>query len=141
MKHIIFTEEWNEACLSDAYTGYVSSISTERELYIELSGVLKFPSYFGKNWDALDELYRDFSWIEDEKIVIVHKDLSKLPLNDLSIYMEIIVNSLDFWNHYLHEPHALLYIFPKSEEKKITDIIHECMRTCLFEFHLKEEEL
>lgn len=141
MKYIIFTDELNKDCLSNTYIGYVPSVATKRELYTELSDTLRFPSYFGENWDALDELYRDFSWIEDEKIVIVHKDLSKLPLNDLRIYMQTIVNSLDFWNYYLNDPHALLYVFPKSEEKKITDIICECMQTCFFEFHLKIEDL
>ncbi|MEY8685947.1 barstar family protein [Bacteroides sp. AN502(2024)] len=141
MKHIIFTDEWNKDFFSNAYIGYVSSVATERELYTELSNILQFPSYFGKNWDALDELYRDFNWIEDEEIVIVHNDLSELSLNDLKTYIGIIVNSIDFWNHYLNDPHTLLYVFPKSEKRKIVDIIHECMQTCVFEFRLKIEDL
>lgn len=141
MKHILFTDGWNKDCLSNTYIGYIPSVATKRDLFTKLSGILQFPSYFGKNWDALDELYRDFSWIKDEEIVIVHKNLSKLPLDDLRIYMSIIVNSLDFWNHYLNDPHTLLYVFPKSEERKVVDILHECMQTCVFEFHLKIEEL
>lgn len=32
--------------------GYVPPVVTERELYTELSNILQFPSYFGKDWDA-----------------------------------------------------------------------------------------
>lgn len=141
MKHIIFTDEWKKDCLSNTYIGYIPSVATKRELFTKLSDNLQLPSYFGENWDALDELYRDFSWIEDEKIVVVHKDLSKLPLIDLRIYIGIIVDSIDFWNHYLSDPHTLIYVFPKSDERQIIEILDECMQTSTFEFHLKMEDL
>lgn len=141
MKHIIFTEEWDRDYLSNAYIGYIPSVATESELYTQLSDILQFPSYFGKNWDALDELYRDFSWIENKNIVIVHKGLAQLPLNELKIYIGIVLNSVDLWNHYLNHPHSILYVFPKSEERMIVNIIHECMDTCFFEFNLKVEDL
>lgn len=141
MKHIIFTDEWKKDCLSNTYIGYIPSVATKRELFTKLSDNLQLPSYFGENWDALDELYRDFSWIEDEKIVVLHKDLSKLPLVDLRKYIGIIVNSIDFWNHYLNDPYTLIYVFPKSDERQILEILDECMQTSTFEFHLKMEDL
>lgn len=35
-------------------------ITNKEELYAELMSKLKFSSYFGKNWDALDDMFRDF---------------------------------------------------------------------------------
>ena len=37
---------------------------------------LRLPSYFGWNWDALDECLNDLSWLSDEtRVIIVHEGL------------------------------------------------------------------
>jgi hypothetical protein len=52
-----------------------------------------FPAYFGHNWDALDELLRDFSWTDKTRIVVKHADL---PLfgndSELRTYLEILLS-------------------------------------------------
>lgn len=41
-----------------------------------LAAKLRFPRYFGQNWDALDECLGDLSWLpETQRIVIVHEGL------------------------------------------------------------------
>ena len=34
-----------------------------------------FPSYFGKNWDALYDCLTDLRWLKEKNILIVHDDL------------------------------------------------------------------
>lgn len=51
------------------------SIRSKQKLFAILSDKLRFPAYFGWNWDALEELLRDLSWLPSEPIVLVHEDL------------------------------------------------------------------
>src|ERR1051326_5511059 len=38
-------------------------IETSEQLFIALAKEMKFPDYFGNNWDALEECLRDMSWL------------------------------------------------------------------------------
>jgi len=42
----------------------------ERDLLSSLAAELRFPSYYGVNWDALDECLRDLSWLPARGYVI-----------------------------------------------------------------------
>ncbi len=68
------------------------------ELLEELAAQLRFPWYFGQNWDALDECLQDFHWMDYDRIVLVHHDL---PLQDqateMRTYLEILRDACDFW--------------------------------------------
>lgn len=66
----------------DSYIVRIPVITNKKELYAELMYKLKFPSYFGKNWDALDDLFRDFCWIENDNIVIIHEGITGLSKKD-----------------------------------------------------------
>jgi len=44
---------------------------TKESLLDAVAGVLAFPDYFGRNWDALDECLRDLTWLEASGIVLV----------------------------------------------------------------------
>jgi hypothetical protein len=53
-----------------------SGIRSKRKLLAILARRLRFPQYFGWNWDALEELLGDLSWLPaDQRIVIEHVDL------------------------------------------------------------------
>ena len=73
-------------------------IKTKEALLEILSENLKFPGYFGKNWDALTDLLLDLSWFEESTIVLVHEIL---PLDDdlthLKIYLDILKQVMFDW--------------------------------------------
>ena len=61
-----------------------------------LAAKLRFPSYFGHNWDALDECLRDLSWLADQpRVVIVHEALPFSSAGEaLAIYQSILADAV-----------------------------------------------
>jgi hypothetical protein len=43
---------------------------TAAALFDEFAAALQFPSYFGENWDALDECLADLSWLPADRYLI-----------------------------------------------------------------------
>jgi hypothetical protein len=51
-------------------------VRSKAKLLAILADKLRFPGYFGHNWDALEECLRDLSWLApDRQIALVHADL------------------------------------------------------------------
>jgi RNAse (barnase) inhibitor barstar len=61
---------------SPALTAEVpAGIRSKDALLDELDRLLRFPDYFGGNWDALWECIRDLSWLPAGPVVLRHRDL------------------------------------------------------------------
>lgn len=120
---MLFVQNPSEYRLLDSYIGYIPEVSNREDLYANLSASLCFPDYFGKNWDALCELYLDFYWIDTLNIVIIHENLSKLSFDDFRMYMSIVLYCIDSWKKDIG--HNILFVFNQKERKQIMDIIHD----------------
>ncbi len=74
-------------------------IDEKSDLLRWLAVNLRFPAYFGENWDALDEMLRDLSWIDEFRVVLFH---SALPLasnrGDRAVYVDILRDSVAAWH-------------------------------------------
>ena len=57
-----------------------------------LSRGLRFPRYFGRNWDALDECLRDLAWLDGvERVAVVHEGMPFSPRGELwETYLAIL---------------------------------------------------
>lgn len=51
---------------------------TKKALFTEFKRQLKFPSYFGRNWDAFEECLTDLEWLPGCSYVIVVRAADKL---------------------------------------------------------------
>jgi len=51
-------------------------VRSKQKLFSIYAAALRFPKYFGRNWDAFEECLGDLSWLPAERpVVIVHYDL------------------------------------------------------------------
>jgi hypothetical protein len=92
--------------------------------FITLQQQLRFPYYFGHNWDALHECLRDFHWIKNRRIVIAHRDLPQLGAHDTRLYLEILSDAVVDW---VTRPgdHELAVLFPQSTRAAIAELLGE----------------
>ncbi|MEV6237786.1 barstar family protein [Lentzea sp. NPDC051838] len=49
----------------------------------ELSAALQFPSYFGSNWPALEDMLTDLSWLPADGYLLVFEDAEDLLADEL----------------------------------------------------------
>lgn len=88
-------------------------LRSKQKVLLTLAQRLHFPRYFGKNWDALEELMRDLNWLEAKRIVLVHEGLPLGAGDGRLIYLQILQSVQEFWSE-AEEPKEWVFIFPKS---------------------------
>lgn len=54
---------------------------------------LRFPAYFGFNWDSLKDCLTALKGMEDRKFILVFSDLSQLPRQVRSIFLEAVTEA------------------------------------------------
>lgn len=100
------------------------NIADRQELLSILAKELNFPDYFGRNWDALDEVLRDFSWVKCKRIVIVHHNIPfQLGEGDLRTYLDILMSCVEDWKP--GETHELVVVFPLACREAIQSILNK----------------
>jgi hypothetical protein len=103
-----------------------AGITTKEALMDALQSALRFPEYFGGNWDALEECVRDLSWLPEGDVVLLNEDL---PLSnkgaDLVIYLSILCNAIDKWD--AAKERKLLVVFPPGAEEIVRDLLGRCL--------------
>lgn len=67
-------------------------------LFDVFSETLRFPDYFGRNWDAFNECIRDLCWLPPGDVAIIHKDLPlRNDINNLRIYLDCLNGAVKRW--------------------------------------------
>ena len=95
MRGIIFSNCFN-IDQEDTFIARINSdISNIDEFFDALVHSCKFP-YFGFNWNALNDVFRDFEWIDEKNIVVFHENPLALSQEDLIEYIDIIAKSFVF---------------------------------------------
>lgn len=115
---IIFMSKPSEFEVRDSFVAHIPKINGVKHLFGELSEKLQFPSYFGRNWDAVNDCLNDFMWIEEKDIVIVHDSSINLSEKDFDIYIDILHDTILSW---LSDTEHTLRVVFRTDYKEIIE--------------------
>ena len=95
-----------------------TNLTNQDELLRALYELLRFPGYFGFNWNALTDCLADFHWIAERTVVLVHADLPPLPLSDRRLYLDVLADAVESWRP--GEDHSFRVVFPTAAQPDVT---------------------
>jgi RNAse (barnase) inhibitor barstar len=78
----------------------------------QASLALRFPEYFGNNWDAFADCLTDMSWHETDGFVILYDHFDSLAAHsprDFEMALDIFKESTEFWHNRGKALFVLLY--------------------------------
>lgn len=55
----------------------VAGVNTDKDLFAIVASAMRFPDYFGSNWDALDECLGDLEWLPAGGYLLVLRDAAE----------------------------------------------------------------
>jgi|LNFM01.1.fsa_nt_gb RNAse (barnase) inhibitor barstar len=82
------------------FTLDASSARTKSQVLGLLGRTLAFPSWFGRNWDALEDCLTDLSWIDEAGIVMHVEGYTSYAESDpdgFIILLDIFKTSAEYW--------------------------------------------
>jgi hypothetical protein len=101
-----------------------TGIGSKQQLLEVIAAKLKFPSHFGMNWDALSDCLRDLSWIPNQLVVLMHRDLPTLEADELRLYVEVLADTSLDWRR-SPEQHELVAVFPESQRARVESLVDQ----------------
>ena len=112
------TENFFFADLKDAVAVLIHAPAGKEDLLRQIYAGLKMPSEAGLNWDALDEVLHDLSWIRQRDIVLLHSGFDAIAGEDLDIYAEILSSAARHWKG--RRKHRLYSILPEKMREAVS---------------------
>ena len=96
-------------------------VDSVASLFSALVQVLVLPEYFGRNWNALSDCLRDFHWMTEREVVLVHRELPAVPIAELTVYLDVLAQACESWQP--GEEHALRVVFPKAARPEVVRLL------------------
>lgn len=62
-----------------------------------IARALEFPSWFGGNWDALEDCLTDLSWSKADGHVLLLEGAAELPADERGILVDILAAAAAWW--------------------------------------------
>ncbi len=87
-----------ERAILDATRGApldIAVIEASENLFDSLSRGLELPSWFGRNWDALEDVLADLSWRKGDGHIVIFRSY---PADEsLGILVDVLRSSAEYW--------------------------------------------
>ena len=106
VRHGAFPPAFAVAVLDGAEAG------SRAGFFKELADVLRFPDYFGRNWDAVYDCLTDLNWLPAAGYVLVLDGFDRLATNEpgqWEIGLKVLREACAFWRPLSRPMYALLY--------------------------------
>jgi hypothetical protein len=71
--------------------------AAKEALLARIAGALAFPSWFGGNWDALEDCLSDLSWMPAAGYVLLLEGASGLPADERGTLADILASAATSW--------------------------------------------
>lgn len=86
------------------YAGYINGtmVHGKSSFLVAAGQALAFPRYYGQNWDALEEMINDLSWIRSAGYVILYDDVYRFTVAQPEAWqtaLTIFQNACSNWQH------------------------------------------
>jgi hypothetical protein len=75
----------------------LAGANDKKELLARLARELRFPDWFGGNWDALEDCLTDLSWLKADGHVLLMEDVSGLSADDFGVLNDVLSSSAQYW--------------------------------------------
>lgn len=72
-------------------------VSSKDDLMMELELSLQFPGYWGRNWDALEDMLTDLHWLKQGDVLIAHRSVGLFPDSVLRAYLDVLCVATESW--------------------------------------------
>jgi hypothetical protein len=94
-------------------------VRSKQKLLAILADKLRFPHYFGWNWDALEECLRDLSWLpKGQPVTLVHAALPFGPGGEnRRIYLGVLRDVVAHWQAQKDRP--VRAVFPADAQTAV----------------------
>jgi len=84
------------------YAGYINGRYVEdKQTFLNQAGqALAFPAYYGRNWDAFEEMVRDLSWLKAAGYVVLYDELYRFAdsqADEWQTALSILKHACAFW--------------------------------------------
>lgn len=98
-----------------------AGIGNPEGLFEELAESLRFPDYFGANWNALEECIRDLSWLPAGPVVLKHDDLPLAgDVASQKTYLSILRDAVEKrWLVPGQRLRDLIVVFPPESQEQV----------------------
>ena len=75
----------------------LAGVRDKSELLARLARDLRFPEWFGGNWDALEDCLTDLSWLDADGHVLLLERASSLGADDFGVLADVLASSARYW--------------------------------------------
>lgn len=92
--------------------GSVANVKTDQELFAVVANAMRFPDYFGSNWDALDECLSDMDWLPADGYLLVLRDAAKGWSQNPYVLGRFVTSWLEASEHWMENktPFHLVFV-------------------------------